>query len=248
MITCQHARHLFDSYLDGELSASLQTELHAHRLNCSACQNELALLEACGDVIAMDRREPRLSMSFTDRIMAAQLGRRVPQRRRSFSRTLRLVSAPLAAAACLALMFSITAPGRHPRQAETAAKIESMPSEQISRLTGHPLTIQQRKDLADIPEASLNDLALNMLGRLVNARNSFSQTTQELGKQFANALPSEQAVARLQCGQNTNSAAVGFPNAVNDALDPSDPSYLIAPTAAPQAPEKGEGDGPAEVF
>ena len=46
MITCQHARHLFDSYLDGELSANLQTELHAHRLNCTSCQNELALLEA----------------------------------------------------------------------------------------------------------------------------------------------------------------------------------------------------------
>ena len=44
MITCQHARQLFDRYLDGELSPSLQAELHAHQLSCSACQTELAML------------------------------------------------------------------------------------------------------------------------------------------------------------------------------------------------------------
>ena len=37
MITCQNARQLFDRYLDGELTSSLHTELHAHRLNCSEC-------------------------------------------------------------------------------------------------------------------------------------------------------------------------------------------------------------------
>ena len=55
MITCQNARDLFDRHLDGELSASLQTELHAHCLQCLSCQNELAMLETCGDVIALDR-------------------------------------------------------------------------------------------------------------------------------------------------------------------------------------------------
>jgi len=71
MITCQNARDLFDRHLDGELSASLQTELHAHCLQCLSCQNELAMLETCGDVIALDRGEPQLSAAFTDRVLAA---------------------------------------------------------------------------------------------------------------------------------------------------------------------------------
>ena len=54
MITCQHARHLFDRNLDGELSPSLQAELHAHQLKCPECQSELAMFEACGAVVALD--------------------------------------------------------------------------------------------------------------------------------------------------------------------------------------------------
>ena len=58
MITCQHARQLFDRYLDDELSSSLRSELHAHVINCTPCQNHLAVLEACGDVIRLDKCEP----------------------------------------------------------------------------------------------------------------------------------------------------------------------------------------------
>lgn len=112
MITCQHARQLFDRYLDGELSPSLQAELHAHQLSCSACQTELAILEACGDVIMLDRRrEPRLSDSFTDRVLMARRAQLVKQpRRRNWGRTLVLVGSPLAAAASIALVLTLMWP------------------------------------------------------------------------------------------------------------------------------------------
>jgi hypothetical protein len=109
MITCQDARQLFDRYLDGELSPSLQAELHAHQLSCSVCQSELAILEACGDVVLLDRCEPKLSASFTDRVMLArraQLAR--PPRRRL--RTAVLVGSPVAAAASILLAVTLIMP------------------------------------------------------------------------------------------------------------------------------------------
>lgn len=117
MITCQHARQLFDRYLDGELSPSLQAELHAHQLSCSACQTELAMLEACGDVIMLDRRrEPRLSDSFTDRVLMARRAQLASQpRRRNWGRTLVVVASPLAAAASIALCLTLMWPDARPR-------------------------------------------------------------------------------------------------------------------------------------
>ncbi|NLE60563.1 MAG: hypothetical protein GX616_19630 [Planctomycetes bacterium] len=117
MITCQHARQLFDRYLDGELSPSLQAELHAHQLSCSACQTELAMLEACGDVIMLDRRrEPKLSDSFTDRVLMARRSQLASQpRRRNWGRTLVVVGSPLAAAASIALCLTLMWPDARPR-------------------------------------------------------------------------------------------------------------------------------------
>ncbi len=107
MITCRDANQLFDRYLDGELPVSLQTELHAHRLSCASCQDELAMHEVCGDVIALDRREPRLSEGFTDRVL---LARRHPLAgpRRRWGRIALFVGPPLAAAASIALAFAIS--------------------------------------------------------------------------------------------------------------------------------------------
>ncbi|HOA72957.1 MAG TPA: hypothetical protein PL151_01285 [Phycisphaerae bacterium] len=110
MITCQHARHLFDRYLDGELPSSLQAELHAHQLNCSDCQAELALAEAYGDVIAYDRCEPTLSASFTDRVLLAYRAQQVVAPRRNWSRMLISIASPLAAAASIALAVFLIAP------------------------------------------------------------------------------------------------------------------------------------------
>jgi hypothetical protein len=110
MITCQDSKHLFDQYLDGELSPSLQTELHAHQLSCSECQSELALLEACGDVIAFDRREPRLSASFTDRVVFAHRAQYKPVPQRRWGRLMLVCGSPLAAAASIAFAVLFMAP------------------------------------------------------------------------------------------------------------------------------------------
>ncbi|MCH8854530.1 MAG: hypothetical protein IID41_18035 [Planctomycetes bacterium] len=70
MINCQQTQHLFDSYLNDELSASMVAEVDAHRLECAACRHQLTLMEACGNVIRLDACEPRPSADFTDRLMA----------------------------------------------------------------------------------------------------------------------------------------------------------------------------------
>lgn len=102
MITCRDAQHLFDRYLDGELTPQMQAELHAHRLNCSSCQMELALMEACGDVVGLDKREPVLSTGFTNRVMLAYRSQNL-RRQRSWRRIAAWTMVPTAAAACLAL-------------------------------------------------------------------------------------------------------------------------------------------------
>ncbi len=70
MIGCEHAQHLFEPYLNDELSASMTAELDAHRLECPGCQHQLTLLEACGNVVRLDTREPGLSEDFGERLMA----------------------------------------------------------------------------------------------------------------------------------------------------------------------------------
>ena len=115
MITCQHARQLFDRHLDDELSPSLQAELHAHVIQCTPCQNQLAVFEACGDVIRLDAREPRASSSFADRVMAGrrqQLAAKPAERTVGGRRILWRIGVPMAAAASivLALMLFALAP------------------------------------------------------------------------------------------------------------------------------------------
>ncbi|MBP7934690.1 MAG: zf-HC2 domain-containing protein [Phycisphaerae bacterium] len=109
MITCLHARQLFDRHLDDELPPSLRAELHAHLLQCSECQAEMAILEACGDVIRLDRREPKLAASFTDRVMAARRAAPVASGRR-WRRLLYYVASPMAAAASVVLAFLVFSP------------------------------------------------------------------------------------------------------------------------------------------
>ena len=70
-MNCESARNLFNKHLDGELSPSLETELAAHRLQCSQCRHELALMEVAGHVIAADGGGNEiLNQGFTDRLLA----------------------------------------------------------------------------------------------------------------------------------------------------------------------------------
>ena len=113
MITCKNAKQLFDRYLDAELSASLQAELHAHQLNCSVCQQDLAIFEACGDVIRMDAREPRLDASFTNRVMLGYAAQRRSQRPR-WQRVTMWAGGGLAAAASIVLVVVWMLPSSPP--------------------------------------------------------------------------------------------------------------------------------------
>ncbi len=127
MITCQNARDLFDRYLDGKLPPALQAELHAHCLNCPSCLNELEMLEACRDVIALDQSEPQLSASFTDNVLAArqkQLGRRKSSRPKRLRRRIFYIGGPVAAAASVALAVLMawpTTPEANPNKKKALA-------------------------------------------------------------------------------------------------------------------------------
>ena len=100
---CEQARNLFDAYLDGELSPVLETELHAHRLQCSSCRQALALMEVTGHVIASGAAEPKLKADFGDRLLAC-LEPALPKRRAGRTWVIR-IGGPLAAAACLTLVI-----------------------------------------------------------------------------------------------------------------------------------------------
>ena len=74
-VTCRHVRQLHDAYIDRELPAGLTAEVHAHLLQCPACQQEVEMVRASGGVIASDRSEPQLDAGFTAR-MAAMVAER----------------------------------------------------------------------------------------------------------------------------------------------------------------------------
>jgi len=95
---CKQAHNLFDAYLDGELSPALETELHAHRLNCPACRQEM---EVAGHVIRSGAGEPPLRPEFTDRLLAClePVVAKPYDRRRWVLR----IGFGLAAAACLTI-------------------------------------------------------------------------------------------------------------------------------------------------
>lgn len=103
-MNCEQARQLFDAYLDGELSASLATELGAHRLRCANCRRALALMEVSGHIIGSDREARTLPSTFSDRLLSCvdNDGRR---RWIRFRRAL-YVAGPLAAAAVVVLAFA----------------------------------------------------------------------------------------------------------------------------------------------
>ncbi|MCH7841022.1 MAG: zf-HC2 domain-containing protein [Planctomycetes bacterium] len=100
---CEQARELFNAYLDGELSPTLETELAAHRLHCADCRRSLALLEVSGHIVASDREPVELHGDFTDRLVAC-----VKTRNSKWTRFVRpglYIGGPLAAAAVIALAF-----------------------------------------------------------------------------------------------------------------------------------------------
>lgn len=71
MMTCRHVQHLHDRFLDGDLPASLTAEVHAHLLQCPACQHQMEICRASADVIAKDDGHYELDSGFAMRVVAA---------------------------------------------------------------------------------------------------------------------------------------------------------------------------------
>ncbi len=103
MMRCEHAKELFDAYLDGDLSPTLTTELAAHRLHCAECRRSLALLEVSGHIVASDQEPVELRGDFTDRLVAC-----VKTQTSAWALYVRpglYIGGPLVAAAVIALAF-----------------------------------------------------------------------------------------------------------------------------------------------
>lgn len=174
MITCRQARHLFDSYLDDELPSSLRAELHAHRLACPDCSHELALLEACADVVRTDPRDPMVRGDFTDRVLDAMRTRQ-PVKLYRWRRVALAVGSPLAAAAVL--VFAVTAwfqpaPSRPTLIDSMSQKLpDSMiPSSAIDRLNA-----QARAELKQTKDVPAGEVLQAMLqGATVPANRAWS--------------------------------------------------------------------------
>ncbi len=112
MISCEQTQHLFDSYLNDELSASLVSEVDAHRLECAACRHQLALMEACGNVIRLDACEPRPSADFTDRLMAILDEEKTSRPWLGISRGMNIAGGLLGVAAAIAAVVVFYPEGR----------------------------------------------------------------------------------------------------------------------------------------
>lgn len=157
MITCREAHHLFDAFLDDDLSPAMRAEMHAHRLQCPECSHELALLEACEDVVRTDRKEPTTSAAFTDNVLAA-LATKQPVRSHNWGRVTIYIGSPLAAAAALAfavlLLMNASQP-KHPERTIVAGAGERLPSKLSNSVQAAManMTPEQREEFLRTPQA-----------------------------------------------------------------------------------------------
>lgn len=183
MMTCQHARRMFDRYLDDELSPSLQTEFHAHVVNCGECQNELAVFEALGDVIHLDHSEPVASAGFTDRVLVSCQLKAAPSPRR-WRRVAMWTAGPMAAAAVLAMVVLPTwtswqtPPPKGPTVigSETVSAPKEFVTEMV-KLTDRPQSPQAQRELAETPEMPALSFMDALLAPLVEGtRNTVEGT------------------------------------------------------------------------
>jgi len=261
MITCQHARQLFDRYLDDELSPSLQAELHAHRLHCSGCQNDLALMEACGDVIRLDAREPALSGSFTDRVMAARR-EQVASRSRHWRRMALFVGAPLAAAASIALVFLLSAPAAEkapaPHKGVTAGTTVAAPQEfreNLMGITGKKLDPKAEAELENTPEIKALPFMDSFLASLVKGTRNTAEvarlSVEDLGLliRYGFVNMNDRLVAEYREKYPDDPSAQSSAQRVINDLDVMDPVFLQPPAFPTQesAFPTQESSNPIEV-
>jgi len=243
MITCKHAKHLFDRYLDGELSPSLQAELHAHQLSCSGCQGDLALLEACGDVIAYDDCEPRSSASFTDRVLLAHRAQLASRPRRRWSRLIISVASPIAAAACIVFAVLLIVPTTNqPRLGMVKGTVIETSKENANvsqRLAGkepaapvEPQFATVRQMPAGFADVILNSVVEQTRNTAEGTKRSLEQLESLIGLGFAGANETLAAGWRNLESERQSSSISQAPKVTEpDMLAPS------FPCEAPATPE-----------
>jgi hypothetical protein len=242
MITCINAKQLFDRYLDGELSSSLQAELHAHRLNCSHCQQDLAIREACGDVIRMDEREPRLDGSFTNRVMLAYRTQTRPTGRK-WQRIARWGGSGLAAAASigLAVMFIMTPQTPDLTRTEVAPFVEAAPKpvrELLIAKEGTQMTDAAKEELEAAPQmgaANFTSLLTPIVDQAQRTFTSARRGTEEL--QLLVQMGISAAAEKLDTATQSDTKTMGTsePSEFDPSvpvLDPFGPTPMQEPTDA----------------
>ncbi|MHC5109056.1 MAG: zf-HC2 domain-containing protein [Planctomycetota bacterium] len=182
---CDQAQSLFDAYLDGELSPSMERELGAHRVSCPDCRRELALLEVTGRLIESDEEPVGLRDGFTDRLIACV---DESHGRDTYLRRLLYIGGPLAAAAVVGLAFlGFFDPGGETRRAGVKVVNETQPAvvvagettdegaEAIDPLTGLPADSSGNYDLQKAEHRELeqffNDIRSNMSDKQTQFRS-----------------------------------------------------------------------------
>jgi hypothetical protein len=186
MISCRQARHLFDAFLDDELSPAMRTELHTHRLSCPDCSRELALLEACADVVRTDGRGPVLHGDFSDRVMVAFTGRPpVPTHR--WRRIAVFAGSPLVAAAVLVFAFTTW---YHPMPTRITLSYREHVAkpllEDLERRGAKPMTAEEKAEIEKGREIPTNLVLEAWLRPAVERANHTLTQTQQSVSQLAN--------------------------------------------------------------
>lgn len=135
MLTCRQVQNLHHQFIDGALSASLVAEIHAHLLQCPACQREVEISRAAAHVLAKDFPEPALDSGFASRVVAAMAEKRpvrkspVLVRREQSSRWRRFAmvgSLPAAAAVVFLAILIWPSEDRSTRDTKVAGAVTSV--------------------------------------------------------------------------------------------------------------------------
>ncbi len=183
MMTCRHVQHLHDRFLDGDLPSSMTAEVHAHLLQCPACQHQMEISRASADVIAKDDGHYELDSGFAMRVVAA-LPKPAPaaavdsahrHRRRRIWKIAGMAGLP-AAAAVLFLSVVILPPTKttpHPTlvagKAVEAAGVKDLMNPTLGAVAG---TRQAAQDLNRLVQISVRQAGEDMREGLERAKPS----------------------------------------------------------------------------
>jgi len=188
MLTCRHVQHLHDRFLDGDMPPSMTAEVHAHLLQCPACQHQMEISRASADVIAKDDSHYELDSGFAMRVVAAlprpsariATGSAQRSRRRRVWRIVGMAALPAAAAALfIAVVILPTAPTA-PRptfvagKAVEAAGVQDLMNPTLNAVDG---TRQAAKDLNQLLQISVQQAGENVRKGIESAKPPRSELT-----------------------------------------------------------------------